>query len=133
MLCWILPYNNVNQPYVYICALRLEPPSPTPFHPSGSSQSTKLSSLCYKEVSCKLSILHMVAYTHQSPSPNLSHPPLTSLCPQVHSVSLCLYSCPMNRFISTIVSRFHIYSITYDICFTLSDLDWLTPLWSWEV
>ena len=27
MLHWFLPYNNVNQPYVYIYLLPLEPPS----------------------------------------------------------------------------------------------------------
>ena len=27
MLCWFLPYNIMNQPYVYIYSLPLEPPS----------------------------------------------------------------------------------------------------------
>ena len=44
---WFLPYSSVNQPCVYICPL-LEPPSPSiPSHPSKSSQSPRLSSLCY--------------------------------------------------------------------------------------
>ena len=30
-----------------------------------------------------------------------SHLPLPTLCPQVHSLRLCLYSCPANRLIST--------------------------------
>ena len=29
MLCWFLPYNNMDQPYVYIYLLSLEPPSHT--------------------------------------------------------------------------------------------------------
>ena len=40
MLCWFLLYNNVNQLYVYICPLPLNPPSPQPPNPSKSSQST---------------------------------------------------------------------------------------------
>ena len=27
MLCWFLPYNNMNQPSVYTCPLAFEPPS----------------------------------------------------------------------------------------------------------
>ena len=34
MLCWFLPYNNVNQLLVYICPLPLEPPSHLPPHPT---------------------------------------------------------------------------------------------------
>ena len=36
MLCRFLPYDNVNQPEVYICPLPLEPPfhTPIPSHPS---------------------------------------------------------------------------------------------------
>ena len=40
MLCWFLLYNNVNQLYVYICPLPLNPPSLQPPNPSKSSQST---------------------------------------------------------------------------------------------
>ena len=42
--CFLL-YNDMNQAYVYICPLPIEPPSPT--HPSRSSQSPELSSRCY--------------------------------------------------------------------------------------
>ena len=44
------------------------------------------------------------------------------LCPQVSSLCLGLYTFPANRFINTIFSRFHIYVLTYAICFSLSDL-----------
>ena len=33
-LCWFLPYNNMNQPSVYICPLPLKPPSHLPPHPT---------------------------------------------------------------------------------------------------
>ena len=32
ILCWFLPYINMNQPQVYIYPLPLEPPSPRPPH-----------------------------------------------------------------------------------------------------
>ena len=52
--------------------------------------------------------------------------PFPSLCPQVHSLQLHLYSCPAPRFIRTIIYlfifRFHIYVFAYGICFSLSDL-----------
>ena len=34
ILCWFLPYINMNQPQVYICLLPLEPPSQPPRHPT---------------------------------------------------------------------------------------------------
>ena len=46
MLCWFLLCNTVNQLYVYIYPLPVEPLPPLS-HPSRSSQSTKLDSLCY--------------------------------------------------------------------------------------
>ena len=40
-----------------------------------------------------------------------SHPLLSPLCPQVHSLWFHLYSCPTNRFICAFFSRFHIYAL----------------------
>ena len=50
--------------------------------------------------------------------------PSPSLCPQVHSLQLHLYSCPAPRFIRTIFFflRFLIYVLAYSICFSFSDL-----------
>ena len=50
--------------------------------------------------------------------------PSPSPCPQVHSLHLCLYSCPALRFFKTIFNffRFHICVLAYGICFSLSDL-----------
>ena len=52
--------------------------------------------------------------------------PSPSPCPQVHSLCLRLYSCPVPRFFPTVffpfLFRFHIYVLTYSICFSLSDL-----------
>jgi len=66
------------------------------------SRSTKLSSLCCTAAFHYPPILHMIVYICQCYSLNLSHPLFPSLCPQVHSIHLHLYSCPANRFISTI-------------------------------
>ena len=65
-----------------------------------SSQSTKMSFLRSTAASHELSVLHMVVYLSQcySRSPIL---PFPALCPHVHPLCLCLYSCPGNRFICT--------------------------------
>ena len=46
MLCQFLLYSEVNQLYVYIYSVPLEPPTPISSHQSRSPQSTKVSSLC---------------------------------------------------------------------------------------
>ena len=47
-----------------------------------------------------------------------------SPCPQVHSLHMCLNSCPDPGFIRMIsfFFRFHIYVLAQGICFSLSDL-----------
>ena len=52
--------------------------------------------------STELSVLHMVVYMCRCYSLNSSHPLLPPLCPHAHSLHLCLFSCPANRFISTV-------------------------------
>ena len=53
--------------------------------------------------------------------PNSSHPFLTlTTCP--FSVSASRYTCPGNRYICTIFSKFHVYGLIYVICSSLSDL-----------
>ena len=73
----------------------LSPPPPS--HPSRSSQSAELSSLCYATASCQLATLHMVVWICQGCSPNLSHPLLHSLFAHILSLHLCVYSCPAKR------------------------------------
>ena len=43
-------YSGVNEPYVYIHPLPLEPPSHLPIHPSRSSQSPELTSLFLEQL-----------------------------------------------------------------------------------
>ena len=71
-----------------------------PFHPSRSSQSMRLASLCYTATSHQISILYRVVYIcwyYLLHSPH-SLPP--QLCLQVHSLHMHLHSFPANRFIN---------------------------------
>ena len=114
-----LLYNKVNQLYIYpriSSLLRLPPTLPIPPLQVVTKHRADLPVLCgcfpqaigftFGSVYRSMPLSHFVpAY----PSP--------SLCPQVHSLCLHLYSCPAPRFIRTIfilIFRFHIYvSIRY--------------------
>ena len=121
MLCYFLLYSKVSQLY----SIPISPPSWTPpkhptSHPSRSSQSTELSSLCYTAASQWPSVLHrVVVYICQCWSLNSSHPLLSPPCLQVCSLHLRLYSCPANRFIGAI------FLDSPYICFPF----WLTSLY----
>ena len=93
ILCLFLPYINMNQPQVYICPFPLEPPSHLPFHPKslGCHKAPDLSSLSHTANSHWLSVLHMVIQILSCCSVNLSHCLLSSLCPQVCSLSMSLW------------------------------------------
>ena len=123
-------YNKVKQLYVYIHPLPLEPPS----HPSRSPQSAELSSLCYTVAShyhyISIIILHIVVYICHCYSFNSSNPPLSPLCPQVHSLYLYLYSCCTNKFISTIFpdSKYILWYMIFVFLF-LSYFTWYDRLW----
>ena len=66
-------------------------------------------------------------YIFQRDSHSSSHPLLPLLYPQVHFLHLCLYSCPVNMFISTICLD-SIFSSVAQSCLTLCDaLDHSTP------
>ena len=103
-----------------IYALPLGPPSnsPTPFQPSRSSQSTKLSFLCHTEASHQLFYTWWCIYV----TPNLpiqpTIPPIMSTYPFSTSVSLLL---PWNQIHLYHFSRFHTHVLIYNNCFSLSD------------
>ena len=121
-------YNKVNQPYIYIyphipSLVRLPPTLPIPPLWVFTNYQADLPVLC----SCfPLAIYFTCGSVYMCML--LSHfvPVYTSpsLCPQVHSLHLHLYSCPAPRFFRTIFLffRFHIYVLAYGICFSLSDL-----------
>ena len=60
MLCWFLPW--ISHRYTYVPSLLNLLPSLTPFGLSGSSQSTRLSSICHTANFRWPSILYMVMY-----------------------------------------------------------------------
>lgn len=71
-------------------SLTLEPSSHPAVQPSRSSRSPRLGSLCYAAAP-QLFILHLVLYMCQCSSPSSSHPLLTPLGPQVHSLPAALF------------------------------------------
>ena len=105
MVCQFLLYNKVNQLYVYIYPhipsfLHLSPTLPIPPLQVVTRHRADLPVLC----GCfPLAINFTFASVYMSIP--LSHfipcYPSPSLCPQVHSLHLCLYSCPAPRFIRT--------------------------------
>ena len=127
MVCQLLLYNKVNQPYVYTyphipSLLRLPPTIPIPPLQEVSKYRADLPVLCgcfplaiyftFGSVYVSTLLSHLVP-AHPSPY----------TCPQVHSPRLHLYSCPAPRFFRTIFFlRFHIYVLAHGICFSLSDL-----------
>ena len=105
MVCQFLLYNKVNQLYIYIyphipSLLHLPPTLPIP--PLQVVTKHQLTSLCYATASHQLSILHLVVYMSVPLSHFIPAYPSPSLCPQVHSLHLHIYSCPAPRFIGTI-------------------------------
>ena len=63
MLCEFLLYDSVDELYVYIHPLPLEPPFPLPTHLSRSSQGTEL---CYTEPVLYSIFPLAVYFTHES-------------------------------------------------------------------
>ena len=82
--------------YTYIPSLLSLPPNLCPSHPSRSSHSTWLSSLCYATPSHQLFISHMVADVCQcyclssSPAPSLCvHKSILSVCISIPALQIC--------------------------------------------
>ena len=119
----VLPYIHTNQPWVYLCSPSWSPlPSPSPSHPSGSSQCTSPK----HPVSCiepGLAVYFTCDNIHVSmlfsqiipPSPS----PTESKSLFFTSVSLLLSRIWGHRYH---LSKFHIYVLIYCIGVFLSDL-----------
>ena len=91
--------SNLVHTHIYIPSL--ESPSHCPSHPSRSSQSTELSSLCYTAASPSY-LFYTQWYIYVNATLSICPTLPSSLYPQVHSSCPCLYSCLANRFICTI-------------------------------
>ena len=116
---------SAKHTHTHTHTLPLRTPPPTPLDhrrtPSSAPCSTQ------QAPPSRVSVLYMVVHICQSQSPNSSHPLSPTLCLLVRSLRLHFYSHFANRFICTILSRFHIYTLIYDSCFSLSDF--LHPAW----
>ena len=66
--------------------------------------------------------MQSLVYICLSQSPSSSYPLPPPWCLYVCFLRLWLYFCFLYKIIYTNFSRFHIYALTYDICFSLSDL-----------
>ena len=131
MVCQFLLYNKVKQLYIYILPhisslLHLPPTVPIPPIQVVTKHRADLPVLCgclpiaiyftFGSVYTCMPLSHLVP-AYASPS----------LCPQLHSLCLHLYSCPAPRFFRNIpfllfFFRLHIYVLAYGIRFSLSDL-----------
>ena len=90
MWCQLLLYKNVNQLYAHTYSLCLAPAShPGPSHPSGSSQGSELSSLCYAAASHQLLI--SVHTSVPLPRPPFIPPILYPHALGLHSTSSSLF------------------------------------------
>ena len=114
MLCSFLPYNEVNQPYVYVMLLvswtSFPPLSPHPIITELPVfySSFPLAIQCTRD-RVYMSMLH----------PNSSHPPLPSLGSHVCPLHPCFYSCPGNRFICTIFKGAVLFTLLENKCSNL--------------
>ena len=101
VFCGFLPFVSMNQPWVYMHPLPLEPPS----HSSLPVQVELPASYS----NCHwLSVLHMAIYMFQCYSLNSSHLLLSTLCLQVCSLS-CFSIAAYKQGHQYHFSRFHIY------------------------
>ena len=126
MVCSFLLCNKVNQLCIYIhphisSLLSLPPTLPIPPLQVDTKHPADLPVLCgcfplavcftIGSVSMSMLLSHFV--------PAYSSP---SLCPQVHSICLCLYSCLNLGSSEPFFFKDSIYMLAYGICFSLSDL-----------
>ena len=101
VVCFCNTVTQISSNCTYIPSLlRLPPLLPT--HPSRSSSSTGLDSLCHITVSHQLSVLHRIMYRCWCYFLHSSYPLLLLMGPQVHSLHGRLYSFSANRFIRII-------------------------------
>ena len=89
----VLPYIDMNQPWVYVCSpscVPLLPPSPP--HPSGHPSTPVLSTLSHASNLDWWSVSHMIIYMFLCYSLKSSHLPLFPQSPKDCSIHLCLFA-----------------------------------------
>ena len=93
----------MNQPWIYMCSPSWSPlPSPSPSHPSVSSQCTSPEHLSHASNLGWRSVSHLIIYMFQCYSLRSSHPCLLPQSPNVSPIHLHLFFCPAFRVIITI-------------------------------
>ena len=99
----VLPYIDINPPWVYMCSPSWTPlPPPSSPHPSGSSQCTNPSTLYNASNLDWRFFSHVIIYMFQCHSPISSHPRPLPQSPKDCSIHLCLFCCLTYRVIITI-------------------------------
>ena len=118
MLCQCLLYNRVNHLYVHIYPLPLGPPSqPTPIPPFWviTEHGAELPAP-YSSFPSAIYCTHAV-YICTNPNPPVPPTLPFPTCPHVHSLHLCIYSCPAHTFICTNFFGFHMYTLIFIFLF----------------
>ena len=113
-----LLYNEVNQLYVYIYPLPPGSPSHPQPHPTplGHHRAPSWAPCAMQELPTSFYFTHGSVYM-SIPISHFIPPSPFPPCPKVHSLHLCLYSYPANRFISTILLI--LYTCVNIQCFSL--------------
>ena len=113
MLCWLLPYNKVNQPQVHMSSSSRTPPPPTP---PGCHKAPGIlwQPVLYRSFPLAICFTRSSVYICKCYCLNLSHP-LLPLCPK--SVLCVCVSIPALKIGSSVpfFSRFCIYALIYKI------------------
>ena len=124
ILCWFLPYINMNQSQIYIYPLPFEPPSHLPPHPTplGCHRALGLRSLHHRANSHRLSNFpYGNVYVSMLPSQFAPPSPSPAASTSLFSVSASPLL-PCRKVHRYHLSRFHICALIYDICLSLSEL-----------
>ena len=116
MLCWFLPYNKMNQPYIYMSPLPLELLSHCHPHPTtiGCHRAPAWAP-CFIQQLPTSYLFYMAAYISQYYLLSLSHPLLLLLCPQVYSFSA-----------GRLISKIFLDSILYALIYISFDMGIIT-------
>ena len=118
----VLPYINMHLPLVYTCSPSWTPlPSPSPYHPSGSSQCTipKLPVSCIEPglvIYFLYDIIHVLMHSSKS-----SPPPSPTESKRLFYTSVSLLLSRIQSYCYHL-SKFHIYALVYCIGVFLSGL-----------
>ena len=103
ILWCILPYIDMNPPWVHMCSPSWTPLPPlSPSHPSGRPSAPALGTLSHALNLDWRSVSHMIICMFQCYSLKSSHPRLLPQSPKDCSLHLCLFCCLTYRVIVTI-------------------------------